>query len=87
LATPFEEREINTQIAFAGEANFFAVYHVTERFSIRGGYNLLYASGVALATENFNPGPPFVVGARTPFVDVDGEVFYHGFNIGFEYVY
>ena len=81
-----QERDINTEVAFVGEADFFAVYSLTQRFSIRGGYQLLYASGVALAPENFNATSPFG-GARTAVVNVDGEVFYHGFNLGFEYVY
>jgi hypothetical protein len=86
LATPLEEREISTQVSFVGEADFFAVYHYNERFSIRGGYQLLYLTGVALGPENFNTEPPFVA-PRTTFVDVTGEVFYHGFHVGFEWVW
>jgi len=87
LVGTFTEREINTEIAFVGEADFFAVYNFNQRFSIRGGYQLFYLSGVALGTENFNPGPPFVADARTPFVNVDGDLFLHGFHVGFEYVW
>jgi hypothetical protein len=73
----------NTEVAFAAEFNTNIVYHITERWSVRGGYTLLYVDGVALAPENFNATDP----AAQPVLNGNGDVFYHGANFGFEWTW
>ena len=42
-------------------------------------------TGVATATENFNTAAPF--NPRTAFLDNDGDVFFHGANLGMEWTW
>ena len=48
---------------------------------------MLWLNGVALAPENFNTAPPFVTGARKPFLDDNGHVFLQGFTWGLEWMW
>lgn len=96
---PLLEADGVTQVSFTGEANLWLVYHITSRMTLRGGYQFLYISSIALAPENFNTAAPAVltpnVGALGPGsnqnrrVDIDGDgfAFYHGFNFGFEWTW
>jgi hypothetical protein len=63
--------------AFVGELGVIATYPLNDRWSLRGGYQLLYIDGVALATDQ----PLFVI---SPQVDTDSSVLYHGGLIGLE---
>jgi hypothetical protein len=87
LAPPtLEALNIDT-IAFLAELNLLGVYRFNENFSVRAGYQFLYVDGVALATENFNPGAPFVAGARNVAINHSGAIFYHGATGGFEWMW
>ena len=79
------EFESDTDVAFAAEASVIGLFKVTPRFNIRGGYQVLYLDGVALAAENFNTASPF--SNRQSFVDNNGNVFYHGATLGFEWLW
>jgi hypothetical protein len=77
-------------VAFIGQANLLATYRINYQWTLRGGYQFLFVDGVALAPENFNPQPAFVnnpFAPRTTFVNDDGNVFYHGWNVGLEYMW
>jgi len=63
------------------EFNTNIVWHITERWSLRGGYTLLYIDGVALAPENFDPADL----ENQPGINVNGDVFLHGVNAGMEF--
>ena len=63
--------------AFVGELGVVATYPLSDRWSLRGGYQLLYIDGVALATDQ----PLFVL---TPQLDADSSVLYHGAIFGLE---
>jgi hypothetical protein len=68
--------------SFVGEIGINANYQLTDRLSVLAGYNLLWVNSLALAPDqlaatNVNTG----VGA----LDVGGNLFYHGFNVGLEY--
>jgi hypothetical protein len=88
---PFTEEQIHNDVAYVGDASLIATYRVNYQWTVRGGYQLLYVDGVALATDNFNiepPAGPFgPFGARVPFVDDDGSAFYHGLFVGAEYMW
>ena len=54
--------------------------------------DLIVVDGVALATENFNSGPPFITdptlaARRTPFFNDNGSAFYHGWTFGTEWLW
>ncbi|MFO0966338.1 MAG: BBP7 family outer membrane beta-barrel protein [Gemmataceae bacterium] len=71
-------------IAFLGETGLSASYQITPHVAIRGGYQFLWLSGVALAGEqvsttgNFNLNGPFGSAANR------GDVFYHGASVGLQ---
>jgi len=79
------EFESDTDVAFAAEASLIGQFKVTPRCNIRGGYQVLYLQGVALAAENFNTASPF--SNRQSFIDNNGHVFYHGATLGFEWMW
>lgn len=67
--------------AFVGDLNFNAVYQLTEHLALRGGYQLLWLSGVAVASEQIH-GLDFAngdVGTNTSH-----GTFYHGALVGME---
>ncbi|MGA2796389.1 MAG: hypothetical protein ABSE63_02295 [Thermoguttaceae bacterium] len=70
--------------AFCGEIGITATYDLTERLSLRGGYQLLWLDGVALASQQpvLNP-PPLFSPATT--VATTGDLFYNGAFAGLEY--
>lgn len=87
LALPIEERAERDSAAFLAEANLSATWRVNQHLTARGGYTLVYIDGVALAPENFNGEPPFVSGARTVFINDNGDLFLHGFTAGLEWMW
>jgi hypothetical protein len=92
LVLPLNERVDSHDAAFIGEASLMANWRLTQSWTVRGGYNFIYVDGVALAPENFNAAPPFLVNAfqnppRVPTITNDGNIFLHGFSIGFEYMW
>jgi hypothetical protein len=70
--------------AFCGEIGITATYDLTERLSLRGGYELLWLDGVALASQQPILNPPALLGPPTS-VGTNGDVFYNGGFIGLEY--
>ncbi len=81
----FRELAGEEDLAFVGEGGFEVIFEATERTTLRAGYQLLFVDGVALAPENFNP--DFRLGVRDPVVNDNGDVFYHGFQGGFEFTW
>ena len=81
------ERVGHDSVAFVGEADLMATYRINYNWTLRLGYRLLFVDGVALATENFNSGPPFVAGARRPFINDNGNIFMHGVTAGVEWIW
>ena len=63
-------------------------YQLSESIAFRAGYNLMYIDGVAVATENINTAQPFVAPInRRVHIVTDANVFMHGMNLGFEYMW
>jgi hypothetical protein len=88
----FGDGLVRNDVAFIGEANLQGLYRISQNWTVKLGYTLLYADGVALASSNFNTAPPQVLfpGAlttRTPFLDNNSSVFYHGFTAGMEFLW
>jgi hypothetical protein len=63
------------------EAGLTVLYQLTPKLALRGAYNVLWLGDVALATDQVAL-TGFVVESS---VDDDGDVFYHGAFLGFEF--
>ena len=80
--------EVGTDTAcFALEVGVMFIYKVNQNFTLRGGYQSMAIDGLALAPENFDPTPPFLSGTRTPTINATGDVLYHGFTVGLEWMW
>jgi hypothetical protein len=86
LANQVRELVEKDTVAFLAEANLMGVYRFNENFSLRAGFQFLFADGVALAAENFNAQPPFG-GGRTSIINDNGNVFYYGYTGGLEWMW
>jgi Putative beta barrel porin-7 (BBP7) len=93
--TPFEttpptlfEKFDGNHAAFIGEASLDLVADILPSLSLRGGYEILYLSSLVVAGDNFNETSPYGnQGPRIPFVNDDGDLFYHGAHVGVEYIW
>jgi hypothetical protein len=70
-----------TSTAFVGELGIFGKCILTDRLALRGGYNTLWLTDVALASEQLTDSD-FANG--TGFSN-SGDLFYHGATAGLEY--
>ncbi len=89
-AAPSVEDLVTNDVSFIGQADLLMTYRLNYNWTLRGGYQFLYVDGVALATENFNPVAPAIIdptSTRTPFINDNGGVFYHGWTIGAEFMW
>lgn len=72
-------------IGFIGELNLTANYHLCGGISVRGGYQVMWIDGVALAAEQVGNGA--APGAfQAPSIDSDGSVLYDGGFIGLQWI-
>jgi hypothetical protein len=88
----FREELDQNDVALLGDASVYLTYRLTYQWTARFGYHALYVEGVALAGENFNTTPPAILfptapGTRVPTVNDDGEIFYHGWFGGVEFMW
>jgi hypothetical protein len=85
LDTPIVEGGASDNpVAFVGEIGATTAYQVTRHFAVRGGYQLLWISDVALASDQAQ--------AMLDTLDVNamnssGDVFYHGAMAGGEFTW
>jgi hypothetical protein len=71
----------DNRTAFVGDLALTGAYQLNERWSIRGGYQLLWVDGVGLAADQFSTAN---IATGTGTIDYS-TAFYHGFTIGAEY--
>jgi len=71
------------RVAFLGELGISVLYQLTDRLSLRGGYNLFWIEGIALAPDQLDFSVPSP-GSGTA-IDSDGGAFLHGAHVGFEW--
>jgi len=65
-------------LAFVGDVNVSAGWQLTRNVSVRGGYQLLWLTGVATATDQLK-------GFNYPRdIETDGSTFFHGAMVGLE---
>ncbi len=87
-ATPVNGNDDNMDVAFIGEASAVALFKITPRLTLRGGYTLMYLDNFALAQDHFNPDSPFVSNARSPIVlNNKEEVLYDGAHVGITWMW
>lgn len=77
----FGSAAASTHAAFAGELGVTAVYQVNPHLAVRGGYQLTWIEGVALASEQIAVSDPATGAGR---IDLTGSPFYHGFTLAAE---
>lgn len=90
----FESKQ-KTEIAFQYELSLLATYRLSPKFTLRGGYMMMWADGLALGTDNFNAAPPQAFQSRTPIskpsrvvtIDDSGNLFWSGWTAGAEYMW
>lgn len=73
--------------AFVGETGLHCKYQVTERLSLRAGYEAIWLQGVALAPGQIQRTQTDLrtVSVQAFGVNCDSSVFYHGATAGLEY--
>lgn len=92
VPTTRERVEIN-DVSFIGQADLMATYRINYNWTARIGYQFLFVDGVALAGENFNTAPPALfapppnAAVRVPTINDNGNVFYHGWFAGLEFMW
>lgn len=79
------EQDDDNDISFLLESNIYGLFQFHPLWKARIGYQFLYLGGIATALDNFNDEPPFLGAARTPFLDTNGNAFYHGAYFGVEF--
>jgi len=62
--------------------NLTAIYRITPQWGLRGGYNLIGLTNVALAPDQWDFTDTVESGTR---LDGSGDVLFHGVNLGVEY--
>ncbi|MER3414879.1 MAG: hypothetical protein C4297_01525 [Gemmataceae bacterium] len=79
-----DERTDEDGVRLAGviEVGAYATYWITKNIAIRGGYDLIYVAGLALAPENLD-NSPLPLNARRNLKD-NGDIIYHGPSVGIE---
>ena len=78
ITTTQNESVSEETLAFVAETGLSFAYYVRPNTSFRFGYNLLFINGVATATDNLGLMGGF------PEMEVTGNSFYHGANLGYE---
>jgi len=70
-----------SRTSFVAEIGLTGVYQLNKHFALRGGYEVMWIEGVALAPQQIP-----VAGLYTPIpgIDENGGVLYHGANVGLE---
>ncbi len=75
--------DADQELAFISELGLYGSVSVTRNISIRAGFQLLWMEGLALAPEQIPVTGRLNAGGVTPTsIDLDGGVFYQGWNAG-----
>lgn len=80
------DTDSTTDVAFVGELNLSAAYHVTQHLALRGGYMVLWLENVGLASDVAATTVQTVGGTSSP-ARTDGSLWYHGATVAVEYIW
>jgi hypothetical protein len=89
----FTEHFEKDQPALTADASADLVWDISPSWSIRGGYEVFFLNSVLLAGENFNTGTVYgpdqdvFLPERVPYVNNQGDAFYHGAHLGAEFTW
>ena len=88
----YDESASTNQAAFLGEIALRCKYQLTERLSLKAGYEAIWLQGVALAPaqipQTLSHGtPPTDVYVQALGIDSGSGVFFHGATVGLEYAF
>ena len=67
--------------AFLGELGLIGTYQLTKHAALRGGYQVMWIAGVALAPTQI---PSTNLGGGTASIETSGNLFYHGATVGLD---
>ncbi len=85
FANPILESASDTELSYATEGTAYLIWQFHPMMKLRGGYQVLFLSGIATASSNFNSEPPFADGGtRTVVLNHDDQSIFHGGNLGLE---
>ncbi len=73
-----------SDVAFVGEIDLMATYSICQHVALRGGYQLLWIDGIALANNAATETSPANGGA---LIDMDGDLLYHGATAALEFTW
>ena len=62
------------QVSFVGEIGLTGVYQWTDHIAFRGGYQVLWVEGIAVASDQLTA----VDVLSASGINTDGGIFYHG---------
>jgi len=68
--------------SFVGDLSLQANYQFAPWFTLYGGYNAIWVTGLALGPENFETDVTVLTQGPT-LVNHGGQTVYHGLNVGF----
>jgi hypothetical protein len=71
----------DTDLALLGELNLSLIRQVSDHWYVRGGYNLIWIDGIALAPDQLDFSLSSTSGTT---IDDDNTMFLHGVNVGLE---
>ncbi|MGA2253079.1 MAG: BBP7 family outer membrane beta-barrel protein [Thermoguttaceae bacterium] len=69
-------------VAFVGEINVSGIYRLTDAWSVKAGYNVIWIEGLALAPDQFDFN--FAASPSGNQLTNTGGMFLHGANVGLE---
>lgn len=85
LGTPIDTGSASdSTAAFVGEMGITGAYQVTQHFAIRGGYQVMWVSEVALASDQATL---MLQSGDMDVINSSGDVFYHGALVGGEFTW
>jgi len=80
IGPAFRAADQRGQVAFLGDISIVGVYQWTDNIALRGGYQLLWLDGVALAPDQIAATHAITANG----IDTTGDSFYHGALLGLE---
>jgi hypothetical protein len=71
----------DTDVSFVGDISLVGTYKLTDHIALRGGYQLIWIDGIAIASEQVINA---TANSTQAGIDLSGDVFYHGALTGLE---
>lgn len=82
-STTFQHQHSRDVSAYVADLELTLLHRWTPSLTTRFGYQVMWVDGLALASQNFNQ-PLDTLRSGPPWLEHNGQVFYHGIHIGAE---